>query len=294
MPRLRPPPPKPNLAVAQAAYASKALEQEAAKVAATKPGKRNTELNNSALKLGHMVGAKWIGRAAVEGRLLDAARANGSIADDGENAARETIKSGLDKGVTEPHAPLADRPSSNDDAEVERLAKLSTIEYERQREACAERLGSRVKVLDAAVKERRNREIKHERDFLPHWTVEQWSDPVDGGVLLKGLQTHFNRFVVLPPHADITIALWVLHRVLFECFDLTPYLTITSPTMRCGKTRLMTMLQWLCRRGKKNDSMSKAAIYRRDNEDHERFRRQCLRWAQDNAEDIGSGKTRSA
>jgi hypothetical protein len=35
-----------------------------------------------------------------------------------------------------------------------------------------------------------------------------------------------------------------------------------SPTRRCGKTVLMTMLYWLCRRGKKSDSMSKPAIYR--------------------------------
>jgi hypothetical protein len=80
------------------AYASKALEQEAIRLAATKRLKRNIELNNAALKIGHMVGAGWIGRATVEGRLLDAARANGSIADDGEQAARDTIKSGLDAG----------------------------------------------------------------------------------------------------------------------------------------------------------------------------------------------------
>jgi hypothetical protein len=43
---------------------------------------------------------------------------------------------------------------------------------------------------------------------------------------------------------------------------ITPYLAITSPTRRCGKTVPMTMLYWLCRRAKKNDHMSKASIYR--------------------------------
>src|SRR5262245_31295905 len=73
---------------------------------------------------------------------------------------------------------------------------------------------------------------------------------------------HFNRYVVLPGHADVPLALWALNTWVFDRFDIAPYLTITSPTRRCGKTVLMTLLLWLCQRGKKSDSMSKAAIYR--------------------------------
>jgi hypothetical protein len=58
------------------------------------------------------------------------------------------------------------------------------------------------------------------------------------------------------------LALWPLRTWVFDCFDITPYLVITSPTRRCGKSLLLTILQWLCCRAKKNDSMSKAAIYR--------------------------------
>jgi putative DNA primase/helicase len=65
-----------------------------------------------------------------------------------------------------------------------------------------------------------------------------------------------------PDEADVALALWVLHTWVSECFDITPYLAITSPTPRCGKTVLMTMLYWLCCRAKKTDSMSKAVIYR--------------------------------
>jgi hypothetical protein len=56
--------------------------------------------------------------------------------------------------------------------------------------------------------------------------------------------------------------LWTLNTWVFESFDIAPYLSITSPTRRCGKTVLMTLLYWLCRRGKKSDSMSRPAIYR--------------------------------
>src|SRR6516225_7864280 len=66
----------------------------------------------------------------------------------------------------------------------------------------------------------------------------------------------------VPLHIDVALALWELHTYVFELFDITPYLAITSPTRRCGKTVLMTMIYWLSRCGKKSDSMSKAAIYR--------------------------------
>jgi putative DNA primase/helicase len=161
-----------------------------------------------------------------------------------------------------------DKPASNgaangeDANEIVRLAKLSAIVYDREREARAERLGIRVGTLDSAVKAERDKAAKEQTDFLPHWNVEPWPTPVDGSALLKELQKHLGCYCVLPKHADVALALWILHTWAFDGFDITPYLAITSPTRRCGKTVLMTMLYWLCCRAKKNDSMSKAAIYR--------------------------------
>ena len=56
----------PAVSKGERAYAAKALGSEATRVAATKPTKRNIELNNAALKLGHMIGAGWIGRYTVD------------------------------------------------------------------------------------------------------------------------------------------------------------------------------------------------------------------------------------
>src|SRR5262245_17696260 len=141
------------------------------------------------------------------------------------------------------------------------LARLSHLEYGRRRKQEAAKLGIRLDTLDRAVAELRA-ESAADKDFLPHWTVEPWPEQVDGAALLNALRAHFKRYVVLPEHADIALALWALNTWVFESFDIAPYLSITSPTRRCGKTVLMTMLYWLCRRGKKSDSMSKPAIYR--------------------------------
>jgi putative DNA primase/helicase len=148
-----------------------------------------------------------------------------------------------------------------DIAEIKRLASLPRLEYDRQREKAAEKLGVRASTLDTAVGAHRKQEDP-ERNFLPHWDVKPWSEKVDGAVLLDDLRRQFKLHTVLPAYADVAIALWVLHTWVFDCFDITPYLCITSPTKRCGKTVLMTLLYFLCCRGKKNDSMSQAAIYR--------------------------------
>jgi Protein of unknown function (DUF3631) len=144
---------------------------------------------------------------------------------------------------------------------IEQLAALSAIEYGRRRKEEAKKIGVTVGALDREVNSLRAKQST-EGNFLPHWRVEPSSEEVDGAVLIDDLCQQFTRYLVLPKKTAPALALWVLHTWVFECFDITPYLSITSPTKRCGKTVLMTMLYWLTCRGKKSDSMSKPAIYR--------------------------------
>jgi len=156
---------------------------------------------------------------------------------------------------------LKKHPRGEHEPLLAELARLSRFEYDRRRKKEAKKLGIKLETLDREVAELRA-QAASEKGFLPHWTVESWPAQVDGADLLDALRAHFKRYVVLPEHADIALALWTLNTWTFESFDIAPYLSITSPTRRCGKTVLMTMLYWLCRRGKKSDSMSKPAIYR--------------------------------
>jgi putative DNA primase/helicase len=147
------------------------------------------------------------------------------------------------------------------EVEIARLASLSRVDYDRQRKAEAKKLGIKLATLDREVADLRAQQ-KPAHNFLPHWNVEPWPEEVNGAALLDDLRQQFARYVVLPAHADTALALWVLHTWVFGYFDITPYLSITSPTKRCGKTVLMTLLYWLSCRGKKTDSMSRPAIYR--------------------------------
>jgi hypothetical protein len=63
--------------------------------------------------------------------------------------------------------------------EVARLAKLPKLEYDRQREDAAERLGVRVATLDNVVRDKQAA-ANDDTATLPHWRVEPSPVPVDG------------------------------------------------------------------------------------------------------------------
>jgi hypothetical protein len=87
-------------------YAEAALDRMCEELANTAEGSRNIELNNAALRMGHMVASGWIERAVVERRLGAAALAAGLTASE----IRETLASGINAGMQEPHLELNDRP----------------------------------------------------------------------------------------------------------------------------------------------------------------------------------------
>jgi len=90
-------------------WARRALDAEAAIVAGAMNGTRNTTLNNAALKLGHKVASGYLQAAEVEAALMEAAQRSGLAQEDGPEAVRATIRSGLTAGLQEPEHPQ-DRP----------------------------------------------------------------------------------------------------------------------------------------------------------------------------------------
>jgi putative DNA primase/helicase len=87
-------------------YAVAALHGCAAELAGTAKGGRNDKLNALAFRLGTMTARGWIGRDNVTARLMDAAKACGLVAEDGESSALKTLSSGLDAGEKSPHPDL--------------------------------------------------------------------------------------------------------------------------------------------------------------------------------------------
>jgi hypothetical protein len=90
-----------------ARFAEAALNGVAGDLTATAPGGRNDALNKAAFRMATMIARGWIDRPTVEGALLAAAAS--LVKDEGEHAARATIKSGIEGGLKQPHADLEDR-----------------------------------------------------------------------------------------------------------------------------------------------------------------------------------------
>jgi putative DNA primase/helicase len=91
---------------------------------------------------------------------------------------------------------------------------------------------------------------------------EPCSEPVNGAALLNALAATFRRFVALPACADVALALWTVHTHALDASEASPYLALTSPEKRCGKTRTLSLLNRLVRRPLPASSITPAAVFR--------------------------------
>jgi hypothetical protein len=156
-----------------------------------------------------------------------------------------------------------------DDAELERLARLSPLEYGRARKEAAAALGDfPVGFLDAAVRAKRAElGLDAEGDGKQGHAIsfpepEPWPDPVDGATLLDDLAKAVRKHVVMPDHAHDAVALWAVHTYLLDHAMITPRLAILSPVLRCGKTTLLDVLAALVYRPLPAANCSASSIFR--------------------------------
>jgi putative DNA primase/helicase len=163
---------------------------------------------------------------------------------------RELIEAAPEIASPEKSADAKPEQTNNgdaDDAELERLAKLSALEYGRARKEAAKRLGTSVQFLDIAVKAKRTELGIDEPDGLrgrplTYDEPEPWPVSVSGEQILDEIAAGAGRFIVLPPHAAEIIALWLTHSYLLDTTDITPRLQICSPVKRCGKSTALDYL----------------------------------------------------
>lgn len=89
------------------------------------------------------------------------------------------------------------------------------------------------------------------------------SNPDEGGQLLEDVGRFVRRFVVLTHHQADAAALWTLHTHAIDAAETTPYLHVTSPEKRSGKTRLLEVLRELVARPWLTGRVSPAVLARK-------------------------------
>lgn len=153
-----------------------------------------------------------------------------------------------------------------DDEIVQRLAKLPPLEYERQREDAAKKLGCRTSILDKQVDARRPKSEVADGEMQGRTMnladVEPWPESVSGADALNEITAAFARYVALPDGAADALALWTAHAHTFKSFICSPRLNVTSPEKGCGKTTLRDVLAVLVPRPLPTENLSVAVLFR--------------------------------
>ncbi|WP_419659687.1 hypothetical protein Dvar_00120 [Desulfosarcina variabilis str. Montpellier] len=138
---------------------------------------------------------------------------------------------------------------------------LDSFEYERQREKIADDLGVRRSWLDEQRKiAEREQQAAGSDDVVIEDTP--WNEPVDGNWLMGEIVDQFERHIVLPDGAAVTMSAWVVLTYCYDSFRVLPIIGLVSPQKRCGKTTTMTVLSGMSNRALPASNISPAAVFR--------------------------------
>lgn len=100
--------------------------------------------------------------------------------------------------------------------------------------------------------------------------AQRWAATA-GARLLDELLSTIKSYVVFPDeHAAVSVALWIATTHALPAFECAPRLLITSPGKRCGKTRLLDMVEGTCHRPLASANATVAAIFRSIGDKHPR------------------------
>ena len=94
--------------------------------------------------------------------------------------------------------------------------------------------------------------------------TEVTSPPMELPHILEEVRGFLSRYIVFSNEAQATgVTLWVAHTWAIEAFDFTPYLHISSPVKRCGKSRVFDCLKLLCAKPWAIVSLTEAVMFRK-------------------------------
>jgi Protein of unknown function (DUF3631) len=149
-------------------------------------------------------------------------------------------------------------------ATVRRLASLGPIERAKEARSAAKKFDVPVAAIEAAVKDLRSNtaDSKGQGRPLELPVIEPWPEPVNGADLLDDICIGVERYLVLPDGTAETLVLWTIHTHVFNFFEHSPRLAITSPEKGCGKTTTLDIVGELVARPLPTSNATTAAIFR--------------------------------
>jgi hypothetical protein len=153
-------------------------------------------------------------------------------------------------------------PAPDHRAEIERLAKLDPMEYDKERERVAAALGCRVATLDKETAKTRADNSVSDRGVDLCSDTEPCSEPVEVSMILDAVRATILRFIVCDKDTATTAALWVAFTWIIDHVQVAPLAIITAPEKGCGKTQLLDVIGRLSKRSLLASNISPAATFR--------------------------------
>jgi hypothetical protein len=80
--------------------------------------------------------------------------------------------------------------------------------------------------------------------------------------LVDDIAQFVRRFLLLPEPAGFVLPVWILHTQVFDEFEFTPYLNISSPEPGCGKSTTANVIKSLSYEGLSLQGSTAAAVRR--------------------------------
>ncbi len=148
------------------------------------------------------------------------------------------------------------------DFDIRHLAELSPLEYDRIREAEAEKRGVRVSTLDKEVEKARCNKSPEQGIAALFPDIKTWPNAVNGSDLLNEIYTTIKNFIVCDNETAIAATLWIIFTWFIDRVQIAPLAVITAPEKRCGKSHLLTLIGKLSRRPLIASNISATAIFR--------------------------------
>lgn len=144
-------------------------------------------------------------------------------------------------------------------AAIQKLAKLSVLQYDKIRKVEAKELGIRTTTLDALVNNARKGNNAAESAFAD---VDPWPEPVEPATLLTEIVLTIRRFIVCDLEICHAVTLWIAMTWFIDYVQVAPLAVITAPEKRCGKTMLLNLLGLLSANAITASNISPAALFR--------------------------------
>ena len=89
--------------------------------------------------------------------------------------------------------------------------------------------------------------------------------PSQGGTaqpVIMSAESFIRRFCILPDATYLPLATWAAATHLPDAFDAFPYIALLSPAKRCGKTRVLEVLELLTSKAWRGTSATSATLFR--------------------------------